>query len=258
MWNIKDQGDITLKAMWYIKDQCDIILKALWYIKDQGDITLKAKWYKGSRWYYFESYVIYKGSRWYHFESYVIYKGSRCLHFESYVIYKETRYITLKARRCHLQSRWYQIETYVLLYNYRLLMRSTRYNVDRVWYWLTDAVGGGKPIPDKVYMVPSRPKSKVYNCFIKLSGILQENDFTWKRNAHDVVRRKQIRREMRCVYCDVIRKRTPNSPVWAKICRVSLCFRCDITETPNRPSLSICGVLTLRYGRGKHVSANQE
>ena len=83
-----------------------------------------------------------------------------------------------------------------LLYNYRLLMRSTRYHVDRVWYWLTDAVGGGQPIPDKVYMVPSRPKSKVYNCFIKLSGILQENDFTYKRNAHDVVRRKQIRREM--------------------------------------------------------------
>ena len=53
-------------------------------------------------------------------------------------------------------------------------MRSTRYHVDRVWYWLTDAVGGGQPIPDKVYMVPSRPKSKVYNCFIKLSGILQE------------------------------------------------------------------------------------
>ena len=27
---------------------------------------------------------------------------------------------------------------------------------------------------DKVYMVPSRPKSKIYNCFIKLSGILHE------------------------------------------------------------------------------------
>ena len=40
--------------------------------------------------------------------------------------------------------------------------------------------------------------------------------------------------------------------------RISLRFRCDITETPNRPSLSICGVLTLRYGRGKHVSANHE
>ena len=29
------------------------------------------------------------------------------------------------------------------IYNYRLLMRSTRYHVDRVRYWLTDAVGGG-------------------------------------------------------------------------------------------------------------------
>ena len=56
-------------------------------------------------------------------------------------------------------------------------MRSTRYHVDRVRYWLTDAVGGGEPISDKVYMVPSRPKSKVYNCFIKLSGILHEIDF---------------------------------------------------------------------------------
>ena len=31
----------------------------------------------------------------------------------------------------------------ITLYNYRLLMRSTRYHVDRVRYWLTDAVGGG-------------------------------------------------------------------------------------------------------------------
>ena len=30
-----------------------------------------------------------------------------------------------------------------ILYNYRLLMRSTRYHVDRVRYWLTDTVGGG-------------------------------------------------------------------------------------------------------------------
>ena len=66
------------------------------------------------------------------------------------------------------------------------------------------------------------------------------------------------RREMRCAYCDVIRKCAPNSSVWAKNWRVNLRFRCDITETPNRPSLSICGVLTLRYGRGKHVSANHE
>ena len=31
------------------------------------------------------------------------------------------------------------------VYNYRLLMRSTRYHVDRVRYWLTDAVA---KIPD--------------------------------------------------------------------------------------------------------------
>ena len=62
-------------------------------------------------------------------------------------------------------------------------MRSTRYHVDRVWYWLTDAVGGGQPIPDKVYMVPSRPKSKVYNCFIKLSGILREIAFNHKETS---------------------------------------------------------------------------
>ena len=30
-------------------------------------------------------------------------------------------------------------------------------------------------------MVPSRPKSKVYNCFIKLSGILHEIDFNKKK-----------------------------------------------------------------------------
>ena len=65
------------------------------------------------------------------------------------------------------------------------------------------------------------------------------------------------RREMRCVYCDVIRKCTPISPVWAKKLRVNLRFRCDITDTPNRPSLSICGQFTLRYTRVNAVSANQ-
>ena len=62
---------------------------------------------------------------------------------------------------------------------------------------------------------------------------------------------------MRCVYCDVIRKCTPNSPVQAKIWHENLRFRCDITETPNRPSLSICGQFTLRYTRVNAVSANQ-
>ena len=50
-------------------------------------------------------------------------------------------------------------------------MRSTHDYEDRVRYWLTDAEVGGQPIPDKVFMVMSRPKSKVYYCFIKLSGI---------------------------------------------------------------------------------------
>ena len=39
-------------------------------------------------------------------------------------------------------------------------MRSTHDHEDRVRYWLTDAEGGGQPIPDKVFMVMSRPKSK--------------------------------------------------------------------------------------------------
>ena len=37
-------------------------------------------------------------------------------------------------------------------------------------------IGGGQPIPDKVFMVMSRPKSKVYYCFIKLSGIFLQKD----------------------------------------------------------------------------------
>ena len=137
-------------------------------------------------------------------------------------------------------------ENFDILYNYRLLMRSTRYHVDRVRYWLTDAVGGGQPIPDKVYMVPSRPKLKVYNCLIKLLGILHEIDFNNKETSTALSTAIKNRREMRCVYCDVIRKCTPNSPVQAKIWHENLRFCCDITETPNRPSLSICGVLTLR------------
>ena len=96
-------------------------------------------------------------------------------------------------------------------------MRSTWYHVDRVWYWLTEAKGRGLPIPDKVDMVPSRPKSKVYNCFIKLSGILHEIDFNHTEKSMALSADSKNRREMRCVYCDVIRKCAPNSPVWAKI-----------------------------------------
>ena len=54
-------------------------------------------------------------------------------------------------------------------------MRSTQDYEDRVRYWLTDAEGGGQPIPDKVFMVMSRPKSKDCYCFIKLSGICLHN-----------------------------------------------------------------------------------
>ena len=55
-------------------------------------------------------------------------------------------------------------------------MRSNHDHEDRVWYWLINAVGGGKRMPDKVFMVMSIPKSKVYYCFIKLSGIVLHND----------------------------------------------------------------------------------
>ena len=158
----------------------------------------------------------------------------------------------------HERAKLPKIPDHLIIYNYRLLLRSTRYHADRVWYWLTEAGGRGLPIPDKVFMVPSRPKSKVYICFIKLSGISHEIDFNHKETSMALSAVSRNRREMRCVYCDVIMKCTPNSPVWAKNWRINLRFHCDITATPNRPSLSICGVLTLRYGRGKHVSANHE
>ena len=77
-------------------------------------------------------------------------------------------------------------------------MRSTRYHVDRVRYWLTDAVGGGSLIPDKVYMVPSRPKSKVYNCFIKLSGFYAKLPLiTKKRPWRSQPQSKTARNEVR-------------------------------------------------------------
>ena len=166
-------------------------------------------------------------------------------------------YSVVSIPEMYLQLSYHFSVSNRILYNYRLLMRSTRYHVDRVWYWLTDAVGGGLPIHDKVYMVPSRPKSKVYNCFIKLSGILHKIYFNHKETSMALSAASKNRRETRCVYCDVIRKCTPNSPVWAKNWRVNLRFRCDITENPNRPSLSICGQFTLRYTRVNAVSANQ-
>ena len=80
-------------------------------------------------------------------------------------------------------------------------------------YWLTEAEGRGLPIPDKVHMVPSRLKSKVYNCFIKLSGILLEIDFNHQKKSMALSLASKNRREMRCIYCDVIRKWTPNTPL---------------------------------------------
>ena len=83
-------------------------------------------------------------------------------------------------------------------------MRSTPYHVDRVWYWLTEAEDQGLPIPDKVYMIPSRPKSKVYNCFIKLSvillEILLEIDFNHKETSMALSAASKNRHEMRCVF----------------------------------------------------------
>ena len=60
------------------------------------------------------------------------------------------------------------------------MVRFTRDHKDRVRYWLTDAEGGGQTIADKVFMVTSKPKSKVYYCFIKLSGILHKDS-----NVHE-------------------------------------------------------------------------
>ena len=55
--------------------------------------------------------------------------------------------------------------------NTKLLYPSNTYeNVTNISA-LTDAVDGGQPIPDKLFVVMSRPKSKVYYCFIKLSGL---------------------------------------------------------------------------------------
>ena len=104
--------------------------------------------------------------------------------------------------------------------------RRRRNHEDRVRYWLTDAEGEGQPIPDKVFMVMSRPKSKVYYCFIKLSGIFLQQVC----HIHS--------------YCIFIAPAAV-SLAWLKI------------ETSNRPLNAVFGVLTLRYTRVNAVSANQ-
>ena len=49
-----------------------------------------------------------------------------------------------------------------MLRNDRLLMRSTLYHVDRVWYWLTETERQvqGLPLLDKVYMFPATCQTK--------------------------------------------------------------------------------------------------
>ena len=50
-------------------------------------------------------------------------------------------------------------ETYPI-YDYRLLMRSTRYHADRVWYWLTETERQSLSLLDKVYMFPVTCETK--------------------------------------------------------------------------------------------------
>ena len=65
------------------------------------------------------------------------------------------------SRKCRLgQSETEEIP--VIKYNYILLMRFTRDYKDRVRYWFTEAAGDGQPIAAKIFMVMSRPKSKLY------------------------------------------------------------------------------------------------
>ena len=105
-------------------------------------------------------------------------------------------------------------------------MMSTHDHEDRVRYWLTDAKGVGQPIPDKVFMVMSRPKSKVYYCFIKLSGVFLQLDC----HIHTL-----------CIF----------------IAPAAVCLALLKIETPNRPLNAVSGLLTLRYIRVNAVSANQ-
>ena len=72
------------------------------------------------------------------------------------------------------------------------------------------------------WQVPSRPKSRVYNCFIKLSGILHEIDFKHKETSMVLSVASKNRRKIRCVYYDVMGKCTPNSPVEATSWSVNL------------------------------------
>ena len=63
----------------------------------------------------------------------------------------------------------------MIIYNYRLLMRSTHDHEDLVRYWLTSAFGVGQPIPDAVFMVMSRPHQK------SIIALLNDQEFSFTK-----------------------------------------------------------------------------
>ena len=111
--------------------------------------------------------------------------------------------------------------------NYRLLMRSTHDHEDAV----------GQPIPDKVFMVMSGPKSKVYYCFIKLSGIFFTKIYIFIIFNICLLLVKQL-------YCNFHRTR------WGKLSMAKI-------ETPNTPQNVVCSLFTLRYTPVNAFSDNQ-
>ena len=74
---------------------------------------------------------------------------------------------------------------YYILYNYRLLMRCTREHKDHVRYWLTKARGRSQPIPDKVFMVTRKLKSKVYYLLLNCQDFFQQSK-TFMNNTKEL------------------------------------------------------------------------
>ena len=58
---------------------------------------------------------------------------------------------------------------------------NNQFNSTQLRYWLTDAEGGGQPIPDKVFMVMSRPKSK------SIIALLNDREFTFTKIEISIV-----------------------------------------------------------------------
>ena len=60
-------------------------------------------------------------------------------------------------------------------------MRSTQYHVDRVWYWLTNAVGGGQPILASV----RRPRTliSIWTCVSCVRGLLRPASLNMRARA---------------------------------------------------------------------------